>query len=94
MSETKKQQLTKTLLELDREDQAWVINLLVSNLAGISTPTRRKARKPNRDVVSDEQWEAYFADKHETELPKDTSSLSAVLKATSGKTIKPLEKWL
>lgn len=94
MSESNKQQLAQTLLDLDREDQAWVINFLVQNLLGITSPIRRTAKKAHRDMMSDEQWEDYFAGKQPKELPEETVSLSSILENTSGKTIKPLEKWL
>ena len=94
MSESNKQQLAQTLLDLDREDQAWVINFLVQNLLGITSPIRRTAKKAHRDMMSDEQWEDYFAGKQPKELSEETVSLSSILENTSGKTIKPLEKWL
>lgn len=92
MSEAKRQQLIRALTALDKEEQAWVINFLVENLAGLKP--KRKARKLHNDGFSDEQWEEYFAGQEPVELPTGTDSLDQILKATSGKTIKPIKKWL
>ena len=94
MSDTNKQQLAKTLLELDRNDQAWVINFLVQHLVGAFPSTTKKASKKRCDEMSEEQWEAYFAGKPSLALPEKTPMPADILKATSGKTIKPLKKWL
>ena len=42
MSENKREQLTKTLTTLDKEDRIWTINFLVQLLAG--QPAGRKVR--------------------------------------------------
>jgi hypothetical protein len=42
----------------------------------------------------DEQWEAYFQGEKPINLPQETEPLSNLLKASAGKTIKPIEKWL
>ena len=69
MSEAKRQQLIRTLTALDKEEQAWVINFLVENLAGLMP--KRKARKLHNDGFTDEQWEEYFAGQEPVELPTD-----------------------
>ncbi len=92
MSESKRKQLIRTLTALDKEEQAWVINFLVENLAGLKS--KRKAKRLHNDGFTDEQWEEYFAGQEPVELPTEVDSLDQILKATSGKTIKPIEKWL
>ena len=48
----------------------------------------------DNDGFTDEQWEEDFAGQEPVELPTEVDSLDQILKATSGKTIKPIEKWL
>ena len=92
MSVTKKQ-LADMLTALNAEDKAWVINLLVQQLAGMDSQSK-KATKVHHDELSDEQWDAYFNGEppiplsEEPLLPKDT------LTYTSGRVIKPMQKWL
>ena len=93
MSEDKRKKLSKTLSSLSNEDKAWVINFLVRGLFTI--PTKRKARKVNReDEFTDEQWEEYFEHKPAVSLPEETMPLKDVLRVTSGRAIKQMEKWL
>ena len=44
MSEANRQELMNTLIALDREEQAWVINFLVQKLAGLPS-TKKKIVK-------------------------------------------------
>lgn len=93
MSEDKRKKLSKTLSSLSNEDKAWVINFLVQGLFNIST--KRKARKVNRkDEFTEEQWEEYFEHKPVVSLPDETMPLKDVLRTTSGRAIKQMEKWL
>jgi hypothetical protein len=94
MSEANKKQLMETLTALNREEQVWAINFLVQNLAGISARKKRLARKLHDEGFDDEQWEAYFQGEKPINLPQETEPLSNLLKASAGKTIKPIEKWL
>ena len=94
MSESNKQQLANTLLALDKAEQAWVINLLVQNLAGIKSTRRKVVKKAYREELSDEQWEAYFSGQQAKEFSGETMDLNEVLNISSAKTIKPIEKWL
>lgn len=93
MSEDKRQHLAMTLSELSNVDKAWGINFLVQGLFNI--PEKKKARKINRkDEFTDEQWEEYFEHQPAVPLPDETTPQKEVLKATSGRTIKQMEKWL
>ena len=92
MSEDKKRYLTETLSSLSNEDKAWVINFLVQGI--FSLPVKKTARKNRKDELTDEQWEEYFEHKPVRRLPEETLPLKQLLTATSGKTIKQMEKWL
>ncbi|MBR6189931.1 MAG: hypothetical protein IKQ59_13430 [Prevotella sp.] len=98
MSETKKKQLADTLIALDIEERAWVMNFLVQLFLGQAQQERaRKARVIGRhhEGFTEKQWEEYFADTPEHEFPTETPPLDReFLHATSGKTIEPLRKWL
>ncbi len=94
MSEKNRQLLIETLSALDNEDKAWVINFLVNSLAGLSVMPKKKARKPNRDSYTDDQWEEYFNGRVAKEISTDTMPLDKLLRETAGKAIKPIEKWL
>ena len=94
MSEEKKLRLTEALSSLSAEEQVWVINYLVHQLAGLDKRVVKKVRKLHQDDFSEEQWEDYFAHQPAIELSKDTLPLSDVLNATSGKVIEPMKKWL
>lgn len=85
MSDNRREQLKKTLVELDREEQAWVINFLVQQLSGYSDPTRRKAKKLHDEGFSDDQWDTYFENMPAKELPSHTEPLNDIYKATAGK---------
>lgn len=96
MSDDKRKMLTQTLSQLDREERVWAINYLVQLLA--TTSSERGAvkvvKKRPLNTFTDEQWAEYFRGQPSKDMPVDTMSLSSVLHATAGKTIKPLEKWL
>jgi len=94
MSEQSKKQMIDALLALEKEDKAWIINILVQSLMDPSAQKKRKAKKMHHDDFTEEQWEEYFSGKTAKEISIDTLSVSELLKETSGKTIKPLEKWL
>lgn len=104
MSEDKRQHLANTLSSLSNEDKAWVINFLVQGLCGFRTPSeanegttsRRvvKVRRTNNDSLSDEELDKLFAGKEIPEMPREEFSLQDCVKATSGKYIKQIEKWL
>lgn len=94
MSEKSREQMVDTLLALDKEDKAWIINILVQSLMDSSGLKRRKAQKAHHDDFTDEQWEDYFSGKEPKEIQIDTMPVVELLKETAGKTIKPLEKWL
>lgn len=96
MSDDKKKRLTETLTQLNQEERVWAINYLVQLLVTPSSE-RRKVKVVNKNhstAYTNEQWEEYFKGQLSKELSDNTQPLSSVLKATSGKTIKPLEKWL
>ena len=94
MSENKRKQLTETLTTLDKEDRIWAINFLVQLLAG--QPAGRKARVVKRyhNTFTDKEWDEYFEGKPVVEFPDVDISPQELLKATAGKTIEPLKKWL
>lgn len=92
MSEDVRQHLANTLSALSNEDKAWVINFLVQGI--FSMPQKRKARKNRKDELTDEQWEDYFEHQPAVPLPDETIPLKEVLTATSGRTIKQMDKWL
>lgn len=92
MSEDKKARLKETLSSLTNEEKAWVINFLVQGL--LVAPSKKKARKNRKDELTDEQWEEQFDHQPPVELPSETMPLKEVLSATSGRTIKQMEKWL
>ena len=94
MSEANRQELMNTLKALNREEQAWVINFLVQNLAGLPPTKKRIAKRLHNDGFDDKQWEAYFQGESPIDLPKETELLTTARQALAGKTIKPLEKWL
>lgn len=56
----------------------------------------RKAKVRRRAVAdhSDAELEAMFANQAMPEYPQDDFSCEDIIKANSGKTIKPIEKWL
>ena len=56
----------------------------------------RKAKVKRRSVAvpSDTELEARFADVAMPEYPQDEFTCEEIIKANSGRTIKPIEKWL
>lgn len=92
MSIDKKQNLVASLLSLSNEDKVWVINFLLQTL--FPTTSKRKAKKKRKDEFTDKQWEEYFDYQQPVPLPDETMSEKDLLTATSGKTIKQMEKWL
>jgi len=92
MSEEKRKNLANILSSLSNEDKVWVINYLVQGI--FSLPQKRKARKIHKDELTDEQWEDYFDHQPVVPLPEETIPLKEMLAATSGRTIKQMEKWL
>ena len=94
MSEANRQELMNTLIALDREEQAWVINFLVQKLAGLPSTKKKIVKRLHNDGFDDKQWEAYFQGESPIDLPKETELLTTARQALAGKTIKPLEKWL
>jgi len=94
MSEEKRERLAETLTQLNVEDKAWAINYLVQLLALQSNDGKHKVVARHNDSFTDQQWEAYFAGVPQKELPMSTPAPDEVLNMTTGKTIKPLAKWL
>ena len=94
MSEEKRERLAETLTQLNVEDKAWAINYLVQLLALQSNGGKHKVAARHNDTFTDQQWEAYFAGVPQKELPTSTPASNEVLRVTTGKTIKPLAKWL
>ena len=92
MSEDVRKHLANTLSALSNEDKAWVINFLVQGF--FSMPQKRKAMKNRKDELTDEQWEDYFEHQPAVPLPDETIPLKEVLTATSGRTIKQMDKCL
>ena len=92
MTEDKRKNLAETLSSLSNEDKVWVINFLVQGIFSISP--KRKAKKNRKDELTDEQWEEYFKHQPAVPFPEETIPLEEVLAATSGRTIKQMEKWL
>lgn len=92
MSEDKRQLLAETLTSLSNEDKAWVINFLVQGIF----PAQKKvmAHKKRSDEFTDEQWEDYFEHLPVSSLPEETMSPKEIIEASSGRTIKQIEKWL
>ena len=92
MSIDKKQDLIDSLSSLNNEDKVWVINFLIQTLLPVSS--RRKAKKKRKDEFTDKEWEEYFDFQQPVPLPDETMSEKDLLTATSGKSIKQMEKWL
>ena len=92
MSEDTMTRLKATLSSLTNDEKAWVINFLVQGL--LVAPPKKRAKKNRNDELSEEQWEEYFNYQPSVALPSDTIPLEEVLTATSGRTIKQMEKWL
>ena len=55
---------------------------------------RAKVRKRAQIVPSDAELAARFANSEMPEYPQEDFSCEDIIKANSGKTIKPIEKWL
>ena len=55
---------------------------------------KAKVRKRALMVPSDAELTARFSDSEMPEYPQDDFSCEDIIKANSGKTIKPIEKWL
>ncbi len=92
MSEDKRKDLELTLSSLSNEDKAWVINFLVQGL--FTMPAKKKAKKNRESELSEEQWEEYFDHQPSVAFPEETTAMDEVLSATSGHSIKQIEKWL
>ena len=92
MGETRKQ-LMDILSSLNPEDKAWVINMLVQQLAGTSESSK-KARKLHHDDFTPEQWEEYFNGEAPVAFCDEHISHKDILPSTTGKSVKPLLKWL
>ena len=92
MSEDKRKNLELTLSSLSNEDKAWVINFLVQGL--FPMPAKKKAKKNRESELSDKQWEEYFDHQPPVAFPEETTAMDKVLSATSGHSIKQIEKWL
>lgn len=102
MSEDKKTRLKETLSSLTNEEKAWVINYLVQGLFTLPPAVedeklsqRRAVRVKHRNgSPTDEQLETLFKGKDSSSAPTEDYTWSDVVIANSGKTIKPIEKWL
>lgn len=87
---------------LSKEVRLYVVSKLSDSIfreetLGRTPVSRRKARVVNRSVskkISDEQLEARFADKPMPSYPPTEPTWAEVIDSNSGKTIKPVEKWL
>ena len=102
MSEDKLTKLKATLSALSNEEKAWVINFLVQGLFSTSplsdeesSSQKRAAKVLHRhSSPSDDQLTAMFDGKTTPSVPEENNSWSEIISANSGKTIKPIEKWL
>ncbi|MBR6827207.1 MAG: hypothetical protein IKM76_03495 [Prevotella sp.] len=102
MSEDKMTKLKATLSTLTNEEKAWVINFLVQGLFTTSpfsdeesSSQKRVAKVLHRHhSPSDDQLAAIFDGKSTPSVPEENNSWSEIISANSGKTIKPIEKWL
>ncbi|MBP5338020.1 MAG: hypothetical protein J6Z14_01775 [Prevotella sp.] len=102
MSEEKKNNLKATLSTLSNEEKAWVIHFLVQGLFltapsmdGKSSTQRRTAKVVHRHhSPSDAELESLFEGKATPAAPEETHAWSDIISANTGKTIKPIEKWL
>lgn len=75
---------------------ARLTNAVLEEEVSDQNPHYRKAkvRKRAMMVPSDAELAARFAGLKMPEYPKDDFSCDEIIKANSGKTIKPVEKWL
>ena len=64
-----------------------------ANESDVSTQTKRKVRRRALNSPSDAQLESRFAGTEVPVTPEDPS-WSQVITSNTGKTIKPIEKWL
>ena len=94
MSEQKRAQLAETLSLLNAEDRVWAINFLVKLLSNQASDTKKKAKRVCTNHYTEQEWEDYFNSMPAVDLPRQTESMTQILHKTTGKTIKPLEKWL
>ena len=102
MSEDKKTRLKETLSSLTNEEKAWVINFLVQGLFSM-TPSMEKDKPLQSRAATvtsrncsptDEELETLFMGKVSASAPVEDYTWSDMITANSGKTIKPIEKWL
>lgn len=70
--------------------------VLEEETAATPQPSKRTARVKKRTTYyhTDEELEARFASEPVPEIPTEEGSWHEIIKANSGKTIKPVEKWL
>lgn len=101
MSEDKRKNLEATLSSLSNEEKAWVINFLVQGLI-VATASENKNPSPRRKAIAKKRYgeptdahlETLLAGEDAPMLPEGDYNWSDIIRANSGKTIKPIEKWL
>ena len=90
------------LYTLSKEARLYVLSKLTDSLlkeevqTKLSEPTRRSraVRRSSSQEMTDAQLEALFADKPMPDSPVSEPTWEEVIRSNSGKTIKPVEKWL
>ena len=68
--------------------------VLEEELVVQNTPRKAKVVRRALAVPSDAELEAKFADLSMPDNPQDDFTFEDIIKSNSGKTIKPIEKWL
>ena len=69
-------------------------NEIVETYWKTSSCRKAKARRRYAAAPSDAELEARFIDAAMPEYPQDEFTCGDIIKANSGRTIKPIEKWL
>lgn len=90
------------LYALSKEARLYVLSKLTDSLlreetqarASVSRRRAKVVRRSSSNKVTDAQLEARFSGKPMPDYPETEPTWSEVIDSNSGKTIKPIEKWL
>ncbi len=89
------------LYSLSKEARLYIVSKLTDSLlreeehVGAITSTRKaKIKRRATSVVSDEEMKSHFSGKPMPQYPTQEPTWSEVISSNSGRTIKPVEKWL
>ena len=94
-------QYLASLYSLSKEARQYIVSKLTDSLLSdeanaVAPSIRRKAKVKHRStsIVSDEELNVRFSDNPMPPYPTEEPTWSEVIKSNSGRTIKPVEKWL